>query len=104
MLPGYKGQHWLNKVHEESKVVMKRSPQECMAKFVGKEQTGTRSRVSVYVYKTCCIKHKTVQGTFKVLSFLNKNKKLAFVITKLSLSLTATLVFSEVFSLSFFLN
>ena len=35
-MPGYKGQHWLNKIHEESKAVMKRSPPECMAKFVGK--------------------------------------------------------------------
>ncbi|XP_052263037.1 unconventional myosin-XV-like isoform X3 [Dreissena polymorpha] len=33
-LPGYSGQQWLNRVHDEMKEVMRRTPPECMAKFV----------------------------------------------------------------------
>ena len=36
-LPTYKAQHWLNRIHDELKgTVMRRTPPECMAKFVGK--------------------------------------------------------------------
>ena len=35
-LPTYKAQHWLNRIHDELKgTVMRRTPPECMAKFVG---------------------------------------------------------------------
>ena len=36
-LPTYKPQHWLNRIHDELKgTVLRRTPPECMAKFVGR--------------------------------------------------------------------
>lgn len=34
VLPSYKSQHWLNRIHDEMKTVIKHTPPECMAKFI----------------------------------------------------------------------